>query len=58
MLGVANRPCLCRLLRASVNNVCAHEVEAQSANEDHQDIRIGIHDLNKVLKIGKQYSEP
>jgi hypothetical protein len=34
MLGVANRPSLCRLIRASVNNICAHDVEGQSADED------------------------
>jgi hypothetical protein len=54
---VANRPSLCRLLRASVNNVCAHEVEGQSADEEKQDIRVGIHDLDKILKIRQQYRE-
>ena len=54
---MANRPSFCGLFRASVNNVCPHDVEGQSADEEKQEVRVGIHDLDKILKIGQQYRE-
>jgi hypothetical protein len=51
--GVADKSSLCTLLRASVNNICPHQVEGQSADEEKQDIRVDVHDLDEILKISK-----
>ena len=36
-----------------MNNIGAHKVEGQSADEDQQDVRIDIHDLDEILEICK-----
>ena len=57
MLDVADRRSSVRLIGALVNDIRAHEVESQSADEDQYDVGISVHYPDEILKIGEQYGE-